>query len=51
LQPAATGARLLFLTPYSPGRNPIELIFAKCKEILRRAEARTVAALWNLRSS
>lgn len=45
---AKAGARLLFLPPYSPDLNPIEMAFAKLKEILRQAEARTVDALWNL---
>ena len=43
-----TGARLLFLPPYSPDLNPIEMAFAKFKELLRRAQARTVDALWEL---
>jgi putative transposase len=43
---AAAGAKLLFLPPYSPDLNPIEMMFAKLKELLRRAEARTVDALW-----
>jgi len=38
------GARLLFLPPYSPDLNPIEMAFAKLKELLRQAEARTVDA-------
>lgn len=37
----AVGARLLFLPPYSPDFNPIELCFAKLKAILRAARART----------
>lgn len=45
---ADKGARLLFLPPYSPDLNPIEMMFAKLKEILRQAEARTVDALWSL---
>lgn len=44
----SAGARLLFLPPYSPDLNPIEMAFAKLKEILRQAEARTVDALWNI---
>lgn len=39
------GCRLLFLPPYSPDFNPIELAFAKIKEHLRRAAARTFEAL------
>jgi transposase len=42
---ASVGARLLFLPPYS---NPIEMAFAKFKELLRQAQARTVDALWDL---
>lgn len=34
------GATLLFLPPYSPDFNPIELAFAKVKAHLRRAAAR-----------
>jgi transposase len=37
----ARGCRLLFLPPYSPDYNPIELAFAKLKTALRRAAART----------
>lgn len=43
---AEAGAQLLFLPAYSPDLNPIEMMFAKFKELLRQAEARTVAALW-----
>jgi DDE superfamily endonuclease len=32
---AATGARLLYLPPYSPDLNPIEQAFAKLKALLR----------------
>ena len=42
----ATGARLLYLPPYSPAFNPIELAFAKLKALLRGAAARTVGDLW-----
>jgi len=37
----AVGARLLFLPPYSPDFNPIELAFAKVKAHLRGAAERT----------
>ncbi len=37
----ARGCRLLFLPPYSPDDNPIELAFAKLKAALQRAAART----------
>jgi len=42
----AVGARLLFLPPYSPDLNPIEMAFAKLKAHLRKAQARTIDALW-----
>ena len=42
----AAGARLLYLPPYSPDFNPIEMAFSKLKAILRKAAARTVDALW-----
>jgi transposase len=44
----ATGARLLFLPPYSPDFNPIENAFAKLKALLRKAAARTVDELWRV---
>ena len=40
------GARFLFLPPYSPDLNPIEMAFAKLKAHLRRIGARTIDALW-----
>ena len=39
-------ARLLFLPPYSPDLNPIEMMFAKLKTLVRKAEERTVEATW-----
>ena len=42
----AAGARLVFLPPYSPDLNPIEQFFAKLKTLLRKAEERTVEAVW-----
>jgi transposase len=42
----AAGASLLYLPPYSPDLNPIELAFAKLKALLRSAATRTVEALW-----
>ena len=38
----ASGARLLFLPPYSPDLNPIEQVFAKLKHLMRKAKERTV---------
>ena len=43
----AAGARLLFLPPYSPDFNPIEMAFSKLKALLRKAAERTVAGLWD----
>lgn len=43
----AVGARLLYLPPYSPDLNPIELAFAKLKALLRRAAERSIPALWD----
>ncbi len=42
----AAGCRLLFLPAYSPDFNPIELAFAKIKESLRAAAARTPDGLF-----
>jgi transposase len=39
------GATLLLLPPYSPDFNPIEQAFSKLKALLRKAAARTLAAL------
>ena len=41
----ARGASLLYLPPYSPDLNPIELAFSKLKRLLRTAAARTAGAL------
>jgi len=45
------GARLVFLPPYSPDLNPIELIFAKVKQLLRSLACRTRDALWKAMQS
>ena len=42
----ARGAWMLFLPPYSPDLNPIEMAFAKLKAHLRATAARTIDALW-----
>ncbi len=42
----AAGAHLLFLPPYSPDLNPIEMMFAKIKRLFRKEECRSVPALW-----
>jgi transposase len=43
----AAGAHLLFLPPYSPDLNPIEMMVAKLKSLLRRANERSIAAAWH----
>ena len=40
------GARVLYLPPYSPDLNPIEMAWSKVKQFLRKAQARTVEALY-----
>ncbi len=42
----ASGAKLLYLPPYSPDLNPIEKLFAKFKALLRKAATRSRDALW-----
>jgi len=39
------GAKVLYLPPYSPDLNPIEKAWAKLKQLLRAAKARTDEAL------
>jgi len=41
----AKGASLLYLPPYSPDLNPIEMAFAKLKALLRKAAERTIDGL------
>ena len=38
---------MLHLPPYSPDLNPIEMVFAKLKALLRKASERTVGKLWD----
>lgn len=40
-------AELVYLPPYSPDLNPIELTFSKIKQALRSLSLRTVELLWN----
>ena len=40
------GAWLLFLPPYSPDLNPIELAYSKFKAHIKRLKPRTVDELW-----
>ena len=41
----ASGAKLLYLPPYSPDLNPIEMIWSKVKRLLRSTAARTIDTL------
>ena len=43
----ARGAQLRFLPAYSPDLNPIEMLFAKIKSIVRSAQARCFDTLCN----
>lgn len=45
------GADLLYLPPYSPDLNPIELLFAKFKALIRAARKRTLTELWDFIAS
>jgi transposase len=45
------GAGLIFLPPYSPDLNPIEMVFAKLKQLMRSLACRTREALWNAMQS
>ena len=42
----ARGAWMLFLPPYSPDLNPIEMAFSKLKAHLRKRAVRTIDDLW-----
>lgn len=42
----AAGCQVVFLPPYSPDFNPIELAFSKLKSWLRRANQRNREGLW-----
>jgi transposase len=39
-------AELIYLPPYSPDLNPIELAFSKIKQTLRSLALRSIDALW-----
>ena len=41
------GASLLYLPPYSPDLNPIEMLFAKLKGLLRTMATKTIETLWD----
>ena len=43
----ARGCRVVFVPPYSPDTNPIEMAFAKIKHHVRKAQAKTQSELRN----
>jgi len=45
------GAELVFLPPYSPDLNPIEMVFSKVKQLLRSLACRTRDSLWRAMQS
>jgi transposase len=47
----STYAAVLFLPPYSPDLNPIEMIFAKVKQLLRSLAWRTRERWWETMQS
>ena len=47
----SAGANVLFLPPYSPDLNPIEMIFSKVKALLRSLACRTRTRLWEAMQS
>jgi len=42
----SAGAEVLYLPPYSPDFNPIELVFSKLKTLVRKLKLRTMEELW-----
>jgi len=48
---ALGGGEAVFLPPYSPDLNPIEMIFAKIKQLLRSLACRTRETLWRAMQS
>lgn len=42
---ASVGASIVYLPPYSPDFNPIELMWSKIKAYLRKVQARTIDSL------
>jgi transposase len=42
----SAGAKVLYLPPYSPDLNPIEMVFSKLKMLVRKLKLRTMETLW-----
>lgn len=51
MKSVSRGAELVFLPPYSPDLNPIEMVFSKIKQLLRSLATRTQNALWTAMQS
>ena len=47
----SSGATLVFLVPYAPDFNPIEMIFPKIKQRMRSVACTTANALWHATQS
>jgi len=43
----SVGAQVLYLPPYSPDLNPIEMVFSKLKTLVRKLKLRKVSELWH----
>ncbi len=42
----SVGAMILYLPPYSPDLNPIEMVFSKLKTLARKAKVRKMEDWW-----
>jgi len=42
----SVGAKVLYLPPYSPDFNPMEMVFSKMKTLVRKSKLRKVEDLW-----
>jgi len=42
----SVGAKVLYLPPYSPDFNPMEMVFSKMKTLVRKAKLRKKEDLW-----
>ena len=42
----SVGAKVLYLPPYSPDFNPIEMVFSKLKTLVRKLKLRKMEELW-----
>ena len=42
----SVGVKVLYLPPYSPDFNPMEMVFSKMKTLVRKSKLRKVEDLW-----